>query len=76
MPEINVQINNKIFMKSIGFLSIAFILLLSIPQESPEAGNRRENAVVLAVKKVSPAVVNISSEYEVRKRTSPFPDSV
>lgn len=72
MPEINVQINNKIFMKSIGFLSIAFILLLSIPQESPEAGNRRENAVVLAVKKVSPAVVNISSEYEVRKRTSPF----
>jgi len=32
----------------------------------------RETAVVLAVRKVSPAVVNISSAYEVRKRTSPF----
>jgi len=32
----------------------------------------RETAVVKAVRKVSPAVVNISSAYEVRKRTSPF----
>ncbi len=32
----------------------------------------RENAVVRAVKKVSPAVVNISSEYEVRNRINPF----
>ncbi len=32
----------------------------------------RETAVVRAVRKVSPAVVNISSAYEVRKRTSPF----
>ena len=32
----------------------------------------RETAVVLAVRKVSPAVVNISSAYEVRKRSSPF----
>jgi len=33
----------------------------------------RENPVVQAVRKVSPAVVNISSEYEVRSRLSPFP---
>ena len=72
MSEIIVQSNNKIFMKSIGFLFIAVILLLSIPQDSPGAGNSRENAVVHAVKKVSPAVVNISSEYKVHKRTSPF----
>jgi Do/DeqQ family serine protease len=32
----------------------------------------RETAVVKAVRAVSPAVVNISSAYEVRKRTSPF----
>lgn len=32
----------------------------------------RENAVVLAVRKVSPAVVNISSEYEVTRRSNPF----
>ena len=32
----------------------------------------RENGVVKAVRKVSPAVVNISSEYEIRKNSSPF----
>jgi len=32
----------------------------------------RETAVVKAVRAVSPAVVNISSAYEVRKRSSPF----
>ena len=32
----------------------------------------RETAVVKAVRAVSPAVVNISSAYEVRKRTGPF----
>jgi serine protease Do len=32
----------------------------------------RETPVVRAVRKVSPAVVNISSAYEVRKQTSPF----
>ncbi len=32
----------------------------------------RETAIVKAVRAVSPAVVNISSAYEVRKRTSPF----
>ncbi|MDJ0819809.1 MAG: Do family serine endopeptidase [Desulfobacterales bacterium] len=32
----------------------------------------RETAVVKAVREVSPAVVNISSAYEVRKRSNPF----
>jgi Do/DeqQ family serine protease len=32
----------------------------------------RETPVVRAVRKVSPAVVNISSEYEIRKQVSPF----
>jgi serine protease Do len=33
---------------------------------------KRETAVVKAVREVSPAVVNISSAYEVRKQSSPF----
>jgi len=32
----------------------------------------RENSVVKAVRAVSPAVVNISSEYEIRKNSNPF----
>ena len=32
----------------------------------------RENQVVKAVRKASPAVVNISSQYEIRKNSSPF----
>jgi S1-C subfamily serine protease len=34
--------------------------------------NDRESPIVRAVRKVSPAVVNISSSYEVRKRANPF----
>ena len=36
------------------------------------AEHDRESAVVRAVRKVSPVVVNISTEFEVRKRTNPF----
>lgn len=36
------------------------------------SGDARETPVVRAVKLVSPAVVNISSEYEIRPRTNPF----
>jgi len=42
------------------------------PQECLSATNNRESPVVKAVRKVSPAVVNISSAYEVRKRANPF----
>jgi Do/DeqQ family serine protease len=38
------------------------------------AAYSRENAVVYAVRKVSPGVVNISSEYEVTERSNPFFD--
>ena len=47
-------------------------LALSIPTETSAQNLNRETPVVRAVRKVSPAVVNISSVYEVRKRTSPF----
>jgi serine protease Do len=53
------------------FLCVFLFLLLF-----PVAGNSheldRKNAVVSAIQKVGPAVVNISSEYQVRTRRNPF----
>ncbi len=47
-------------------------LCLFAPRKSSGHEFDRETPVVRAVRNVSPAVVNISSAYEVRKRTSPF----
>lgn len=46
--------------------------LLSVNWASAQEKYPRENAVVKAVKKVSPAVVNISTQYEVSYRANPF----
>ena len=56
---------------------IAIILSILVaglihPGQSVAHELSRETAIVKAVRSVSPAVVNISSAYEVRKRTSPF----
>jgi len=51
---------------------ICSLLLLMPAAESPAHEFSRETAVVKAVRAVSPAVVNISSAVQVRKRTSPF----
>jgi len=53
-----------------GFL-MAFLLLWEPPAGFAHEFSR-ETAVVRAVRKVSPAVVNISSAVQIRKRTSPF----
>jgi Do/DeqQ family serine protease len=53
------------------FLAILIFGLLYIDQGAAHELSR-ETAIVKAVRSVSPAVVNISSAYEVRKRTSPF----
>jgi Do/DeqQ family serine protease len=53
------------------FLLIVCWLLLPGPEVSAHEFSR-ETAVVRAVRSVSPAVVNISSAVQVRKRTSPF----
>jgi Do/DeqQ family serine protease len=71
MPKIKTQNNIKRSFSSVAFLFFSFILLVQLP-ESVGAENLRESAVVVAVKKVSPVVVNISSEFEVRKRVNPF----
>ena len=56
-----------------GFIILFICSLVLMP--APESRGHefsRETAVVKAVREVSPAVVNISSAVQVRKRTSPF----
>ena len=69
MTKIKTQ--NKRLVSAVLFLGFFFIFLVK-PPASVGVDNLRESAVVIAVKKVSPVVVNISSEYEVRKRANPF----
>jgi Do/DeqQ family serine protease len=52
-------------------LFIPFLILL-LPQSGRCLQSERESPIVRAVRKVSPAVVNISSSYAVRKRVNPF----
>jgi Do/DeqQ family serine protease len=55
------------------FALVSFLLLgLTMPHSGYGLKSERESPVVRAVRKVGPAVVNISSSYEVRKRANPF----
>jgi S1-C subfamily serine protease len=63
IPKINRQLNRLI---------IIFLLFFLSQQICGAAENNRKSPVVIAVLRVSPAVVNISSEYEVRTRANPF----
>lgn len=64
--------------KKTEFLTLGFCLLIVVLSTYCYASDKiktpflRENAVVRAVKMVSDAVVNISSEYDVRNRVNPF----
>jgi Do/DeqQ family serine protease len=64
LSEIRIQLVLSSFL-------IAFLLLWEPPAGFAHEFSR-ETAVVRAVRKISPAVVNISSAVQVRKRTSPF----
>ncbi|MGD9150560.1 MAG: Do family serine endopeptidase [Desulfobacterales bacterium] len=58
-----------------GYSLFALFFLLFVfgfSQPGWSLKNERESPVVRAVRKVSPAVVNISSSYAVRKRANPF----
>ena len=49
------------------------LIILLITWQNAYCGiETRENNVVTAVRKASPAVVNISSQYEIRKNSNPF----
>lgn len=61
---------NKIGRTLFALLSLFF--MLAFPQSGWGLNAERESPVVRAVRKVSPAVVNISSSYEVRKHANPF----
>ena len=68
MPKIKTQ---NLLISVIAFFIVSIMLLFK-PPDNLGAENLRESAVVIAVRKVSPVVVNISSEFEVRKRANPF----
>jgi serine protease Do len=54
------------------FVSVSIYLLAHGLASGAAPDSLRENAVVKAVRKVSPAVVNVSTVYETRSRPSPF----
>jgi len=72
MPEIKLQNNNLIISVVSFFVFFTLNFLITPALLNAENENLRESAVVKAIRKVSPAVVNISSEFEVRKRANPF----
>lgn len=61
--------NLRIFCIFCLFLTL---LVTFCPPVSPAEKYNRETAVVKTVKRVGPAVVNISSEYETRQQSNPF----
>lgn len=67
MSQHNKKLSNVIFP-----LAVVTVLLILATSDNLCADQQRENAVVKAVRKVSPVVVNISSESEVRQRVNPF----
>ena len=70
MAKISVQINRK--KRSLLLFVGSLIFLFITGQNGFCSGEPRENSVVKAVRQVSPAVVNISSQYEIRKNSNPF----
>ena len=68
MPKIKTQ---NLLISVIAFFIVSIMLLFK-PPDNLGAENLRESAVVITIRKVSPVVVNISSEFEVRKRVNPF----
>ncbi len=71
MSEKAAQINRKPN-RAIG-ATLVLALIVLIPGHLDAKNYPRRDAVVEAFEKVSPAVVNINLEYEVRKRLNPFP---
>ena len=70
MTNVTRQINCK---TTIRALVAVFLILLGVTWQAPlSAAQSRENGVVKAIRAVSPAVVNISSEYDIHKNSNPF----
>jgi len=69
MSKLTAQ-SNRHLAAADGLRLLLIVALLVLPASGWTYN--RETAVVKAVRTISPAVVNISSEYEVRQRTHPF----
>jgi len=67
------QINIK-YILFIKTLFTTFFVLFYFPLTTVAVDNNRETPVVKAVRKASPSVVNISSEYTVKGQGNPFSD--
>ena len=70
MQSRRMQTENKL--GYIFFILLILCLILLLPQPGWSLQSERESPIVRAVRKVSPAVVNISSSHAVRKRANPF----
>ncbi len=71
MKKPNPIINLKSIVPAVAICAFLVVMALS-PRQALGEKFSRQSPIVLAVGKVSPAVVNISSEYEVRKHANPF----
>jgi Do/DeqQ family serine protease len=72
-PILKARDHSILLRRICGLLISISIYLLLHPQVGAAATDSlRESAVVRAVRKVSPAVVNISTAYETRARANPF----
>ena len=67
------QLNNK-YILFIKTLFTTFFVLFYFPYLTVAVEYNRETPVVKAVRKASPSVVNISSEYTVKGHSNPFSD--
>ncbi|MFC1856957.1 Do family serine endopeptidase [Thermodesulfobacteriota bacterium] len=63
------MLHNRLHINTFIIISLLFFFTTD---DAPATELDRETPVVKTVRSVSPAVVNISSEYEVRRRGSPF----
>lgn len=70
---LNEQTNNK-YILFIKTLFTTYFVLFYFPLTTVAVDNNRETPVVRAVRKASPSVVNISSEYTVKSQGNPFSD--
>jgi len=70
MSKMTLQINTKAISK--GLVCFSWVLFSFFCQEGLCSLATRESRIVKAVRLVSPAVVNISSQYEIRKNSNPF----
>lgn len=71
MPEQPIKIN-KNFISPALFIILSAIFTFATAPVSASTAYPRENAVVKAIRRVGPAVVNISSESKAASRTTPF----